>query len=177
VAVTIWQKDKVMAKAKRKIDRADTEPLVNEFAAAHGDYREHAEYGEARNAKVNRGGSAIERWLNETDSLLFTDQSKAAIRYCRALWQMIDKKGPPDLSGIRTALWEGQSEHQALGELAVMKRRFPVAYWSCFENICRFEMDAPTSGRNLANNNRSASDAAKQCTAFVAGMIATWEGF
>ncbi len=152
------------------------EELINPFAAAHGDYVQLAEFGEARNAKVNRGGTAIERWLH-ADPPVFSECERSAIRYCRTLWQRIDKKGPPDLSGIPGDMWIGQSEHDALADLATIKRRFPPKWWDCYEGVCRFELDAPLAGRLLANSSRSASDAAKTCTAFVAGMIALWEGY
>lgn len=125
---------------------------------------------------MNRGGSAIERWLNEPNSKLFGEPEIAAIRYCQALWARIDRKGPPDMSGIRKNLWMGQSEHEALSEISQIKGKFPPRMWSCFENICRFDLDAPSAGATLATNARSASDGAKTCVAFVAGMIAQWRG-
>lgn len=126
---------------------------------------------------LNRGGSAIDRWLAEEPSKLFHEQEKAAIRYCQALWARIDRKGPPDLSGVRRNLWLGQSEHEALAEISTLKMKFPPRIWSCFENICRFELDAPTAGSTMANSARSANDSAKMCVAFVAGMVAQWRGF
>ncbi len=169
---------KQVGRLQRVLDReqVDTTPIVNEFAAAQGDYRQLGKFGDARHAMINRGGSAIERWLNEDGSVAFNDGAKAAVRYCQSLWQRIDRKGPPDLSGIRVP-GNGQGEHDALAALASMKKRFPTKYWDCFENVCRFELDAVHSGRPMASNTRSASDAAKQCTAFVASMIAQWEGF
>lgn len=126
---------------------------------------------------MNRGGCAVDRWLAEKPSVLFHEPEKAAIKYCRGLWARIDKKGPPDLSGVRASLWMGQSEHEALAELSEIKKKFPPRMWNCFENIVRFEMDAPSAGSKLATNTRSASDGAKMCVAFVAGMIAQWRGF
>lgn len=138
---------------------------------------ERGEKVQTNRTLINRGGSAIERWLAETPSKLFGEQERSAIRYCQALWARIDRKGPPDLSGVRASLWMGQSEHEALSALSSLKKRFPVRQWSCFENICRFELDAASSGMVMAGNARSASDASKTCVAFVAAMIAQWEGF
>ncbi len=152
---------------------APAEPLVNEFAEQHGQYEQLGKYHEARNAKVNRGGTAIERWLNEENGS-FGDNEKIAIRYCQALWQRIDKKGPRE-DGIRVYgryLWVGQSEHEALGELARLSKDFPTRYWSIYEDVCRFHSSAADAGVLMAKNSRSASDAARACTQVVAAHVA-----
>lgn len=152
---------------------APEEPLVNEFAEQHGQYEQLGKYHEARNAKVNRGGTAIERWLNEPNGP-FGDNEKIAIRYCQMLWQRIDKKGPRE-DGIRVHgryLWVGQTEHEALGELARLSKDFPTRAWSVFEDVCRFHSSAADAGTLMASNSRSASDAAKTCTLVVAGHVA-----
>ena len=124
---------------------------------------------------VNRGGTAIERWLHEPGSRLFGEGEKGAVRYCQARWQKIDKKGPRGQVRVDGRyLWTGQSEHEALAELATFKKRLPLKYWSIFEDVCRFDISAPDAGSDLMGNARSSSDAAKVCVAFVAGMIAQW---
>lgn len=126
---------------------------------------------------INRGGTAIERWLHEPGSKLFGEPEKAAVRYCQHLWQRIDRKGPPQPIRVNgRELWLGQSEHEALAELATFKRRLPAKYWSVFEDCCRFDVGAADAGIMLASNSRSANDAAKTCVAFVAWMVAQWVG-
>ncbi len=126
---------------------------------------------------MNRGGTAIERWLSNDPAGLFTPGARSAIEMCQHLWARIDKKGPPPvIRGAKAYLWLGQSEHEAIAELALLKERFPYKFWSVFENVCRFDVDAAGAGMDLATNSRSATDAAKTCVAFVAGMIATWKG-
>ena len=172
-----------MAKRGTKIMEV-SEPLVNSFAAEHGDYQQLGEYNDARKALVNRGGTAIERWLNEKGGI-FGESEKAAVRYCQALWQRIDKKGPR-ADGIRVYgryLWIGQSEHEALAELAKIElgqpdangahpNRIPKAWWSVFEDVCRFHCSAADAGSLISSNSRSASDAAKTMTLAVSGFVA-----
>lgn len=123
---------------------------------------------------LNRGGSAIERWLHEPRSKLFHEPERNAVRYCQNLWQRIDQKGPMEARGESRFLWMGQSEHEALSELAQFKGKLPRKYWDVFEDICRYDRGASDAGSVMATNSRSANDAAKLATAFVAGMIAQW---
>lgn len=154
----------------QKMDVA--EPIVNEFAAQHGDYRPVAEFGEARGAMINRGGTAIERWMNSTPPV-FSEGEQLAIRYCQALWNKIDRKGGTnEIRAYGRYLWIGQSEHEAMGELAKLSDRVPPRYWSVFQDVARFHSSAADAGLCMAGNSRSAVDAARLCTTFVAGVVA-----
>lgn len=132
---------------------------------------------------INRGGTAIERWMHEPDTILFGEPQKGAVRYCQALWQKIDRKGPRGPVAVSSRyIWAGQSEHEALSELSLLKRKIIGAacngrkLWEVFEDVCRFDARSSDAGDGLMGNARSSSDAAKSCVGFVASMIAMWRG-
>jgi len=139
------------------------------------DYQAIGEYNGAAKVLINRGGTTIERWIN-SQSDLFGEAEIAAIRYCQRLWAILDSKTTPDPSYIKASV-PGLREHEALSELSLLKRKFPSRMWSCYENICRFDMDAPTAGSDMAGNRRSAGDAAKTTVANVASIIAGVKGY
>lgn len=162
----------VRARELRVIAANEVEPLVNEFAAANGDY-----VGEGNKTKRNRGGTPIARW--KADNLLSETQC-LAIDYSIRLWERAGRfsnltqdlmrvTGQPPSSG-----W---SQQEALDELADFKDRIPRKHWEVYENVCRFDMPAGTAGSMLANNSRSAIDAARVCVCFVAELIAMWKRF
>lgn len=183
-----------MAKTSRKVRRAgkaatpQPKPVhVNEFADKHGLYETgkvvdlSGELGEGRQrvfrVSVNRGGTAIERWMNEPGSKLFDEPQRAAIRHCQALWARAIGLGAVDPSRVPVdGEAPGWAQHEAMAELASYKTRIPRAWWDVFENVCRFDMPAGTAGSALATNRTSAIDRAKTAVAFVASMIAMWRG-
>lgn len=126
---------------------------------------------------INRGGTAIERWMHASPAV-FSEPEIAAIKYCQALWAKIDLKGggPSEVRVYGRYLWLGQSEHEALAELAKLKgkerTRIPDKHWSVFEDVCRFHCSAADAGISMAGNTRSAVDASRLCTAFVASTVA-----
>lgn len=164
------------------------EPLVNEFAFSQGNYVQLAEFGDARNAVVNKGGTAIERWMN-ADPPVFSEGEKIAILYCQGLWRKIDLKGggPSETREYGRYLWLGQSEHEALAELATLKMgptmrdkdgiathpyRMDGPLWSVFELVCRFHESAALAGASVSTNSRSAIDNAKTYTKLAASQVA-----
>ena len=164
----------------------DKRPLVNGFAANQGDYREETvvdlnnELGGGRQKTykvlMNRGGSAIERWLADANSNLFGKNENEAIRHCQRLWGRLDYSG--SIAGREGGgeASDGKAEQDARDELYDYEKRLPKQYWDTFEAICRFELEAGGAGRGLANNSRTAVEAAKLATAFCASMIAQWRG-
>lgn len=162
------------------------EPLVNGFTAQHGDYGEATvvdlsnELGGGRQQTykvlLNRGGSAIERWINEQDSKLFGRSQVEAIKHCQRLWARIDYGGSivgrigPAGSG------DGMAAEEARNELGRYKDNLHPSWWNCFENVVRHDMPAGIAGEQMANNKRTSVEAAKLATAFVASMIAMWRG-
>ena len=66
----------------------------------------------------------------------------------------------------------GWSQHEALTELHILKTSIPTRYWDVYENVCRFDEEAGVAGSKIANNTRSAVDAAKTTVAFVASLVA-----
>lgn len=125
---------------------------------------------------LNRGGSAVDRWIN---SQAFNLSQERAIRYTQGLWVRADGK----LRAVDTTrdrvdeMIDGMSQQEALDELHRFKAQFPRDYWSVYENVCRFDEEAGVAGSKLANNRRSAIDAARTCVGMTSAMIAQWRGF
>jgi hypothetical protein len=145
--------------AQRDLEASRKQPLVTPEAARHGAYEDGFTEvdGSRASVKINRGGSTIQRWMNDPDA--FDDGERAAIRYCQKLWAWLDYHGRGIVfvdNGI-----DGMAEHEALAELATLKRKLPSRYWDVFENVCRFEMAATRRDT-------------KTIVAFVAGLIAMW---
>jgi hypothetical protein len=128
------------------------------------------------NVLVNRGGTAVERWIANDKTGLFEEGQQRAIRYTQGLWLRADGR----LKAIDTTRdvvddhIDGMSQQEALDELTRLKGRIPRPFWDCYENVCRFDEEAGTAGSRLANNSRSAIDAARTTVAFTASLIAQW---
>ncbi len=181
-----------MARARKKSKskasvRSPVEPLVNDFSAQHGAYVEgtvvdlDGSLGGKRMSIVkvmlNRGGTAVDRWIANDRTDMFAEPQQMAIRYCRNLWHKADgglSAIDPSADKVDSPLGWAQSE--ALAELDSIKRGIPRAYWSVFENVCRFDEEAGVAGSRLATNSRSAVDAAKTTVAFTASLIAMRNG-
>lgn len=154
-------------------------PLVNEFQERQGDYRDrfihHDETGTKAQAKVNRGGSSIDRWLVGG---AFDQGAQKAIQHVQGLWE---RASPTDHDPSRLAVGSravlGLSQHEALTALSEYKRKIPSKYWSVFEDVARHHVDASRAGLALCGNDRSAVDAARTATGFCASLVAMWEGF
>jgi len=165
------RKAEQQALARRRGTRLEcaNDPLagqVNNFAAQHGDYTSH-------NGRVtNRGGNAVHRWKAAG---LLSDGQQAAILHCERLWGLTDTSGRLVANLDRTVFGcpgDGNlAEIEARDDLKRIKGYFPETYWNVFENVCRFDEPAGTAGSRLANNARSAIDAARLCVCMVADMI------
>lgn len=153
--------------AQRDLEASRKQALVTPEAAKHGRYEDGYTEVDGRRAsvKINRGGSTIERWLNEPQDrdhpTAFDDGGRAAIRYCQKLWAWLDYHGR-GIVFVDNGL-DGMAEHEALAELATFKKRIPAPYWNAYEDVCRF--DLPAKRRDT-----------KTVVAFVAGLIAMWRG-
>src|SRR5690348_3324262 len=85
--------------AERDLEAARKQPLVTPEAARHGSYEDGYTEVDGRRAavKINRGGSTIQRWLNEPQDrdhpTALDDGERAAIRYCQKLWAWLDYHG------------------------------------------------------------------------------------
>lgn len=161
--------------------------LVTPFARRHGQYEVSTvvdldgSLGGKRNSMVevmlNRGGTAVERWMANDGAELFGESERRAIRYVQALWVRAEGQlravdyAAVAVSGDET---DGMSQHAALNDLSESKEKVPARYWTVFENVCRFDEPAGTAGSRLATNSRSALDAAKTTVAYTAGLIAIW---
>lgn len=125
---------------------------------------------------VNRGGTAVERWIANDKRDMFGESQQRAIRYSQALWARVDGnlRAIDYTREVVDEQVEGLSQQQALNELNLFKERIPRPYWEVYENVCRFDEEAGKAGSRLASNSRSAVDAAKTTVAFTASMIAIW---
>lgn len=125
---------------------------------------------------INRGGTAVERWMTNDKAGLFDEPQQRAIRYTQKLWvRAVGNLRAIDPSrDVVDQMVEGMSQQEALDELAKLKDRVPRPYWDVYENVCRFDEEAGTAGSRLASNTRSAVDAAKTTVAFTASLIAMW---
>jgi hypothetical protein len=123
---------------------------------------------------INRGGTPVARWKA---AKLLSDSQVAAIDHCETLWAQLGGKAlVMDLERIPGAgQGNGWAEQEALDHLKFIKDYVPSKYWRVFENVCRFDQPAGTAGSELANNSRSAIDAARIVVAFVADIIAMKE--
>jgi hypothetical protein len=128
------------------------------------------------NVLVNRGGTAVERWIANDRAGLFEESQQRAIRYTQNLWARADNqlRAIDHSRDVVDEQVEGMSQQEALDELARLKGRTPRPYWDVYENVCRFDEEAGTAGSRLATNSRSAIDAAKTTVAFTASLIAMW---
>ena len=181
-----------MGKSRRrfrisKAPAAPKDPLVNEFAAAHGHYEKatvvdlDGALGGKRMSMVkvmlNRGGTAVDRWIANDKAGIFQEPQQQAIRYCRNLWHRAEGGlTAVDLTSDKVDAPLGWAQHEALAELSRFKDRIPRPYWEVFENVCRFDEEAGSAGSRLASNSRSSIDAAKITVAFTASLISMWRG-
>jgi hypothetical protein len=171
-------------------EQAVVASLVNEFAARHGDYQRatvvdlSGDLGGRRMSMIpvllNRGGCALDRWFayddrRPTAKRLFGENERRAIRYCQNLWTRSEGNLAaidPSLDRVDEPL--GWAQQEAIVELKRIAERVPFPFWQCFENVVRFDEEAGAAGSRLANNSRSAIDAARTTVAFTASLIAMW---
>jgi len=126
---------------------------------------------------VNRGGTAIDRWIANDTLGMFGEPQQRAIRYCENLWiRAAGQISSIDHAADRVDAPLGWSQQEAFVELAAIQKRVPPAYWEVYENVCRWDEEAGVAGSKIATNSRSAVDAAKTTVAFTASLIAMWRG-
>lgn len=148
----------------------DTAPLVNDYAAQHGQYD--------RNLRVviNRGGTPVARW--QTAGLLSVSQN-AAIAHCIALWDAIGTSGGLVANLDRTVFGspgEGSMrEIEARDNLHRIKGYVPDKYYDVFENVCRFDEPAGYAGSRLTECQNDAVATARTVVQFVADVISMKE--
>ncbi len=127
---------------------------------------------------VNRGGTAVDRWISGDKAGLFGEPQQRAIRHTQRLWVRAEGHlRALDLArDVVDEHVDGMSQQEALDELQRYKDRMPRPYWDVYENVCRFDEEAGVAGARIATNARSAVDAAKTTVAFTASLIAMWRG-
>jgi hypothetical protein len=125
---------------------------------------------------INRGGTAVDRWIYGDRAGIFEEPQQRAIRYTQSLWARADGqlRAIDHTRDVVDNLAEGLSQQEALDELKRLKDRMPRPYWDVYENVCRFDEEAGKAGSRISSNSRSAVDAAKTTVAFTASLIAMW---
>lgn len=158
------------AKADKK-RKAAAEPLVNEFAARHGDYARDGRAGKSPVMR-NRAGNSVGRW--EANGLLSATQL-AAIAHMERLWRLVDAGQRLTMNWEQTIFGcagDGNfAEIQARDDLERIRSGFPASYWNVFENVVRFDEPAGTAGSRLANVSRSGKEAARMVVCLIADTI------
>jgi hypothetical protein len=178
-------------KGDARLGNADSEPLVNPFAARHGSYREakivdlSGELGGGRQKTYrvvrNLRTSTVDKWLAEGGPG-FEEPQGRAINHCRALWRRVGSSGTLVanlnwIGGGHAGRERGLEQAEALAQLGQYESRIPRLYWSVFENVVRNDMAAGAAGSHMARNSAQAQAHAKNCVGFVASLIALWRGF
>ena len=151
------------------------EPLVNEFAARHGDYARDSRAGKSAIMR-NRGGTSVDRW--QANGLL-SETQLAAIAHMQRLWQIVDA-GPRLVANLDQTVFgssgEGNlAEIEARDDINRIRSGFPAPYWNVFENVVRFDEPAGAAGSRLANVSRSAKEAARLVVCLIADTISLRE--
>lgn len=185
-----------MAKGKTRRakvkERAGVEPLVNPFAAAHGDFRNEpmavtaGELGSSRAGNVqvlrNRAGTTVERWI--ASDTVTPDQREAIDLYIRAWNTHIGQQrvvanwslAPGPTSNGSAAGW-ADSHAQAKRTLDVIDDRvfkiMPQRYIDTWKNVVIFDEAAGTVGARLGFKSKGAEASAKMVVLFIADIIAS----
>ena len=166
--------------------KTSIDELVDPFLAQHGSYEEGkvvdltGELGGRRMSIVkvmmNRGGTAVDRWIANDKAGLFEEPQRRAIRYTQNLWERAQEGGVRAVDTTADVVdgIDGWSQQEAIVELKKLQARVPRQYWDVYENVCRWDEEAGVAGSRLASNGRSAIDAAKTTVAFTASLIAMW---
>ena len=161
-----------LANHKRRRNKKDeAEPLVNEFAARHGNYGRDGRAGKSAIMR-NRGGTAVDRW--EANGLM-SETQLASIAHMQRLWRLVDS-GPRLVTNLDQTIFGSAGD----GNLAEIEARsdvnrigsgFPAPYWNVFENVVRFDEPAGTAGSRLSNFSRSSAEAARLIVCLIADTI------
>ena len=147
------------------------EPLVNPFAARHGDYARDGRAGKSATMR-NRAGNSVDRW--EANGLL-SETQLAAIAHMQRLWRIVDV-GPRLVTNLDQTIFgcDGDgplAEIEARADLHRIRDGFPMTYWNVFENVVRFDEPAGTAGSRLSNFSRSSAEAARMIVCLIADTI------
>ena len=169
-----------MGKATRKKTPPVIQPLdgpTPEQIRKGGVEREdfiHADLGQRVTAYVNRGGTPLARWLAEPPSL--SPNQAAAIQHCLYLWRMAGTEKRVTANYGERIPGSGSSEIKAANEIEArqdlhrIQGYVPAKYWSCFENVIRWDEPAGVAGSKLGFTGR-ACDRAHTIVCFVADLI------
>ena len=165
------ERGRIASQGRGRKTKQEAEPLVNPFAARHGDYGRDRRAGKSSNMR-NRGGTAVDRW--EKAGLLSPTQL-AAIAHMQRLWLIVEA-GPRLVANLERTVFgcpgEGNlAEIEARQDVNRISGGFPPPYWNLFENVVRFDEPAGTVGSRLANVSRSGAEAARIVVCLVADTI------
>jgi hypothetical protein len=178
-----------MGKSTAAKSKPQEEPLVNAFAAQHGDYGkttisvtagEFADepYHKQRQVTVNRGGSTVQRWISSGS---LTEQEVSAISHYSRAWHRVysEPRVTANLSPIafiRTTGDEAARNAAMIDARELLdfldERIFDIApayYKGVWQDIVIFDRPAYEVG----GKTRASADRAKTICLFISDMIAT----
>lgn len=175
-----------MGRAKRK-PKKKAEPIVNEFAALHGDYQRTTISvtageleGEGHGQKpvtINRGGSTLQRWITAGS---FDQSQLSAINHYSRAWHHVfsSPRVTANLSPIAFIRATGDEAHRVVTEIDAMEllkllddRIFSMApfyYRDVWQNVVLYGTDNfPSSGKG----REKAKERALTICLFIADMM------
>ena len=148
----------------------DTAPLVNVFTEQHGIYARNMRYVQ------NNGCTTVKRW--ETANLMSPSQL-AGIAHCIRLWEAASTtRGMViDLDRVRggEGVGDGMRQQEALDDIERIKGYIPGPYFSCFENVVRFDEPGGYAGSRNAEISRGAMKRVLTIVQFTADIVAQHE--
>src|SRR5512139_1949939 len=180
-----------MAKRSRKAKAKPDEPIVNEFAAQHGDYgtavvvdldgslggKKQSIFRVLRNMYP----SVVDRWFAEAKlngNVAFQEPQKRALEHVRGLWGLIgERRLVANYTGVGGGSGDGEAASLARLQLDKYQKCLPQPYWQAFENVVRFDMPTGRAGSHLADSAAQQQAHAKAATGFCLSMIAQWRGY
>jgi hypothetical protein len=143
-------------------------PLVSDYMAQHGDYRQISTVGEARLARRNHATTQVAKWF-AAGSFGFELPQERAWEYLEGVWV---RAATPDNQCASYAErfgggFEGMNHFEAIRTTAAWQEYFGATYWSIAEDMLRWGKTSAEIPYSFAGN-RSQQDASVKA---VVGLV------